>query len=171
MKPTIIVAMDASNGIGIGNTLPWYIHEEMKHFRETTTGNTIIMGRNTYRSIGRVLPNRRNIVLTRASRAVQSHRMINEREGLEVANSLEQALELAATDRFGETFIIGGAEVYKQSFQHAGKLIVSQIAMDFQCDSFFPHIDPQVWVQEKSILKFSEKYNVHFFVTHYVRRP
>jgi dihydrofolate reductase len=172
MAPIIIVATDAKGGIGIGNTLPWYIHEEMRHFRETTTGHTVVMGRKTHRSIGKVLPNRRNIVLTSAvpDRRNASH-TFRGREGLELAHSMQEALTLANTDPMGQTFIIGGAQVYKEAFPYCGRLIVTRIDATFNCDAFFPDIDPAVWEEESVFQKFSEKYGVPFYITHYVRKP
>jgi len=129
-KLTIIVATDAQRGIGINNTLPWKLPEDLAHFKRMTTGHPIIMGRKTFDSIGRPLPNRRNIVITR--NAAWAH------EGVEVVGSIEAAIALL---QGAEGFVIGGAEIYKQSLQLADQLIITEIAHTFECDAFFPEVD------------------------------
>ncbi|MRW83709.1 dihydrofolate reductase [Pseudoduganella sp. FT26W] len=131
---TIIVATDAQRGIGINNTLPWKLPEDLAHFKRLTTGHPIIMGRKTFDSIGRPLPNRRNIVITR--NADWRH------DGVEVVGSIEAAIALLDG---AEGFVIGGAEIYKQSLQLADQLIITQIAHTFDCDAFFPEIDANAW--------------------------
>lgn len=133
-KLTIIVATDAKNGIGINNTLPWKLPEDLAHFKRLTTGHPIIMGRKTFDSIGRPLPNRRNIVITR--NADWRH------EGVDTVGSIEAAIALLDG---AEGFVIGGAEIYKQSMQLADQLIITQIAHTFDCDAFFPEIDADAW--------------------------
>jgi len=127
---TIIVATDAQRGIGINNTLPWKLPEDLAHFKRMTTGHPIIMGRKTFDSIGRPLPNRRNIVVTRNGQ--WSH------EGVETVGSIEAAIALLDG---AEGFVIGGAEIYKQSLQLADQLIITEIAHTFECDAFFPELD------------------------------
>jgi dihydrofolate reductase len=129
-KLTIIVATDAQRGIGINNTLPWKLPEDLAHFKRMTTGHPIIMGRKTFDSIGRPLPNRRNIVVTRNGQ--WSH------EGVETVGSIEAAIALLDG---AEGFVIGGAEIYKQSLQLADQLIITEIAHTFECDAFFPELD------------------------------
>ena len=131
---TIIVAIDAQRGIGVDNTLPWRLPEDMAFFKRTTTGHTIVMGRKTFDSIGRALPNRRNIVITR--NPDWRH------DGVEAVGSVEAALALLD----GATgFVIGGAEIYQQSMQLADQLIITEIARTYQCDAFFPEPDANVW--------------------------
>ncbi|MTV41177.1 dihydrofolate reductase [Duganella radicis] len=131
---TIIVATDAQRGIGINNTLPWKLPEDLAHFKRLTTGHPIIMGRKTFDSIGRPLPNRRNIVITRNTEW--------RHEGVETVGSIEAAIALLDG---AEGFVIGGAEIYKQSLQLADQLIITQIAHTFDCDAFFPEIDAAAW--------------------------
>ncbi|MYN15980.1 dihydrofolate reductase [Rugamonas sp. FT107W] len=131
---TIIVAMDAQRGIGINNTLPWKLPEDLAHFKRVTTGHAIIMGRKTFDSIGRPLPNRRNIVITR--NADWRH------EGVEAVNSVEAALALLDG---APGYVIGGAEIYKQSMQLADQLIITEIARTFECDAFFPALEAGAW--------------------------
>ncbi|TFV92776.1 dihydrofolate reductase [Oxalobacteraceae bacterium OM1] len=131
---TIIVAMDANNGIGIDNKLPWHLKEDLAHFKRTTTGHPILMGRKTFDSIGKPLPNRRSIVITR--NPDWRH------EGVETATSIEQAVAL-----LGDTpgYLIGGAQIFIEGFQLCDRLIVTEIAKVFECDTFFPKIDPKEW--------------------------
>lgn len=131
---TIIVATDLQGGIGINNTLPWKLPEDLAHFKRLTTGHPIIMGRKTFDSIGRPLPNRRNIVITR--NAGWRH------DGVEAVDSLEAALALLDG---AEGYVIGGAEIYKQSMALTDRLIVTEVGQTFECDAFFPAIDPAMW--------------------------
>jgi dihydrofolate reductase len=133
---TLIVATERHNGIGINNTLPWRLPEDLAFFKRTTTGHPILMGRKTFESIGRPLPNRRNIVITRNPDW--------QHEGVDTAGSLQQAADLAGD---GEVFVIGGAQIYADALLLASRLIVTEIDADFACDAFFPAIDPAVWIE------------------------
>ncbi len=133
---TLIVATDRQNGIGIHNTLPWRLPEDLAFFKRTTTGHPIIMGRKTFDSIGRPLPNRRNIVVTR--NPDWSHASV------EAVASLQQAAALAGD---GEAFVIGGAQVYAEALPLATRLIITEIGADFECDAFFPKLAPSEWVE------------------------
>jgi dihydrofolate reductase len=132
---TFIVAMDRQRGIGINNRLPWHLPEDLAHFKRTTTGHPIIMGRKTYESIGRPLPNRRNIVVTRNA----SWRA----EGVETAASPQAACDLIAEGE--QAFIIGGAELFAQTLALADCLIVTEIDGVYPCDTFFPEINSDQW--------------------------
>jgi dihydrofolate reductase len=135
---SIIVATDANRGIGINNTLPWHLPEDLAHFKRTTTGHPIIMGRKTFDSIGRPLPNRRNIVITRNPE--WSH------AGIESVASVAAAAALAGSNvDGGEAFIIGGAQIYEEALPLADRLIVTEIAQRFDCDAFFPALDMARW--------------------------
>lgn len=152
---TIIVATDQQGGIGINNTLPWKLPEDLAHFKRLTTGHPIIMGRKTFDSIGRPLPNRRNIVITR--NADWRH------EGVEAVGSVADALALLAGE---EGFVIGGAEIYRQSLDLAARLIVTEIAGTYDCDAFFPAIDARSWQESAREALVSEKSGLHYaFVT------
>lgn len=154
-KLTIIVATDAQRGIGINNTLPWKLPEDLAHFKRLTTGHPIIMGRKTFDSIGRPLPNRRNIVVTR--NAAWRH------DGVEVVASIEAALALLDG---AEGFVIGGAEIYKQSLHLADQLIITEIAQTFDCDAFFPEVDASVWQEAAREQHVSEASGLQYaFVT------
>jgi dihydrofolate reductase len=144
---SIIVATDANRGIGINNTLPWHLPEDLAHFKRTTSGHPIIMGRKTFDSIGRPLPNRRNIVITRNREwqhpGVESVGSIAEAAGL--AATLLSSGDVASTSAATEAFIIGGAQVYAEALLLADRLIVTEIAKRFDCDAFFPAIDLNFW--------------------------
>jgi len=154
----IIVAYDAHYGIGIDNKLAWHVPEDLMRFKQITTGHTIIMGRKTYDSIGKALPNRRNIVLTRQPGWQAS--------GIEVAHTLTEAISLA-----GESlaFVIGGAEIYAQALPlpSCTTLLVTEIHSDVQCDAFFPRPDLSVWHETERITRHSEKNGFDYaFVTY-----
>ena len=131
---TIVVATDANRGIGIDNKLPWRLPEDMAHFKRTTMGHPVIMGRKTFDSIGKPLPNRRNIVITR--NPGWKH------EGVEAVTSISTAIKLV-----GDTpaCIIGGAQIYAETLPFANRLIITEIDKTFDCDAFFPTIDPKQW--------------------------
>ena len=131
---TIVVATDRNNGIGINNTLPWHLPEDLAHFKRTTSGHPIIMGRKTFDSIGRPLPNRRNIVITR--NADWQH------DGVEAVTSFAAAKALVGDV---QAFIIGGAQIYGDTLAGTDRLIVTRIDKAFDCDAFFPAIDPAEW--------------------------
>jgi dihydrofolate reductase len=133
---TLVVAMDAQRGIGVDNKLPWHLPEDLAHFKRVTLGHPIIMGRKTFDSIGRPLPKRRNIVVTR--NAEWSH------EGVEVAGSLDQAVTLAGDE---PASIIGGAQIFGEAMAIADRMIVTHIDGVYRCDTFFPEIDPVQWVE------------------------
>ena len=152
---TIIVATDQQGGIGIDNTLPWKLPEDMARFKRLTTGHPVLMGRKTFDSIGRALPNRRNIVITR--NPDWRH------EGVEAAPSLEAAIALLDG---AEGYVIGGAEIYKQSLPLTQRLLITEIGQTFDCDAFFPAVDHTVWQETAREAHVSEKSGLPYaFVT------
>ena len=158
---TIVVAIDAQRGIGVNNTLPWHLREDLQHFKRTTSGHPIIMGRKTFDSIGRPLPNRRNIVITR--NADWRH------EGVDAVTSLEEAIRLAGD---GEAFVIGGAQIFAEVLPVTDTLIVTEIDKAFACDTFFPQIDPQQWKEVARETHHSEENGCDYaFVTYRKIRP
>lgn len=153
---SIIVATDSKLGIGVDNKLPWHLPEDLAHFKRTTSGHAIIMGRKTFESIGRPLPNRRNIVVTR-NREWQH-------AGVETVTSLDAAMALLNDDL---AYIIGGAEIYQQSMVLADKLVVTEIQQEFACDAFFPVINPLIWKETEREKHYSEENNLYFaFITY-----
>jgi len=153
---TLIVAMDRQRGIGIDNKLPWHLPEDLAHFNRLTSGHPIIMGRKTFDSIGRALPNRRNIVVTR--NPAWRH------DGVEAVTSLDAALALV-----GDTpaFIIGGAQIFDASMALATRLIVTEIDHDFACDTFFAPLPAGVWQETARELHHSDTNGYDYaFVTY-----
>ncbi len=116
--------------IGFQNALLWHIPEDFKHFKETTSGHAVIMGENTYRSIGRPLPNRTNIILSLTPNFSP--------EGCIVVQSIEEALIKAKEVERDEIFIIGGASIYRQFLPYADRLYLTLVEGDFEADTFFP---------------------------------
>ena len=135
MTITIIVATDQHNGIGANNQLMWHLPADLKFFKQTTTGHTIIMGRKTFDSIGKPLPNRQNIVITK-----QQNLKI---EGAQVFNALADAF--AAFNDQKELFIIGGAEIYRLALPLANKIYLTKVNGVFNADVFFPNILTNEW--------------------------
>lgn len=128
---SIIVAVSENNVIGKRGTLPWYIPEDLKRFRSLTTGHPIIMGRKTHESIGKPLPNRTNIIITRD--------LEYKSKGCIVVNSLEEALEKAKTSEGSdEIFIIGGGEIYSQAMDKTDKIYLTFIKGNLDGDVYFP---------------------------------
>lgn len=134
---TIIVARARNGVIGRDNQLPWHLPEDLAFFKRTTMGAPIIMGRKTHESIGRPLPGRRNIVVTRdAARRF---------DGCEIATGIQDALTLAAKDGAAEAFLIGGTQLYEQGIDLADKLVITEIDADFEGDATFPAPDSAQW--------------------------
>lgn len=157
---SIIVATDSHNGIGIKNTLPWHLPEDLAHFKQTTLKHPIIMGRKTFDSIGRPLPGRRNIVITRNPEW--------QHEGVETALSLEEAIDLAQGTH---AFIIGGAQIYAQALPLADRLIITRIDKQFDCDAFFPDISPDTWLELVRETHHSDANDFNYAFLTYIRRP
>ncbi|TCS35745.1 dihydrofolate reductase [Paucimonas lemoignei] len=156
LRLTIIVAIDAQRGIGVNNTLPWHLPEDLAFFKRTTTGHPIIMGRKTFDSIGKPLPNRRNIVITR--NPAWQH------EGVEAVGSLAEAARLAGD---GEAFVIGGAQIFADALPQVQRLLVTEIDKTFACDTFLPPIDLSQWRETARETHHSEANDCNFaFVTY-----
>jgi dihydrofolate reductase len=137
---SLIVAHANKRVIGFKNTLPWHLPEDLKRFRALTMGHHIIMGRKTFESLGRLLPGRTTVIVTRN----KDFKV----EGALIAHSLQAALVLAAGDV--EPFVIGGAELYKEGLKLATKLYITEVHAEFSGDAFLPEIDLSHW-------KLSEK--------------
>ncbi|MBI3713731.1 MAG: dihydrofolate reductase [Burkholderiales bacterium] len=156
---TIIVATDAKQGIGIGNQLPWHLPEDLAHFKKTTSGHPIIMGRKTFESIGRPLPNRQNIVVSRQQNWQHT--------GVNSVSSIQDAIALLSEK---EGFIIGGAKIYQQAMGFADKLIVTEIQAEFACDAFFPKIDENIWQEKQRECFVSANNTLHYAIVTYIRK-
>lgn len=142
MTISIIVAVAKNNVIGKDNKLPWHLPEDLKHFKELTSGHTVIMGRKTFESIGRPLPNRKNIVISRNENFKAND--------MEVVHSIEQALDLTKNE--DEVFIIGGAEIYKQALLLVNKIYLTRINKDYEGDAYFPELGPE-WKEAECLKK------------------
>lgn len=151
---SIIVAIAKNRAIGINNQLLWHISADLKHFKEITSGKTVIMGKRTFESLPKgALPNRRNIVLSDIPG--------DSFPGCETAYSFEQAIEMVKNE--SEVFIIGGGSVYAQALPLASKLYITEVDKSFAADTFFPEISQEEWIlcneteyytDEKSGLQF-----------------
>lgn len=134
---SLIVALAHNNVIGINNTLPWHLPEDLKRFRTLTTGHHIIMGRKTYESLGRLLPERTTVIVTRN----KDYKL----EGALIAHSLESAVALCKND--DEVFLIGGAELYQDGLKFADKLYITEVDLSVEGDAFFPQLDLNLWLE------------------------
>ena len=132
---SLIVAIAENGVIGREGDLPWHLSADLRRFKQITMGHHIVMGRKTYESIGRPLPGRTSVVVTRSADY--------QAEGVLVARSLDEALTLAAGDE--ETFIIGGAEIYRQALPLARRIYVTRVHAEIEGDVFFPEFDPSAW--------------------------
>jgi len=138
MRPrvSLIVAMSENRVIGVANGLPWHLPAELRHFRALTMGHPIIMGRRTHESIGRVLPGRRNIVVTR-NRQYASN-------GVEVTHSLTEAIERCSDT--SEVFVIGGAELYNETIDKADRIYLTLVHTSIEGgDTYFPEVSSAAW--------------------------
>lgn len=156
---TAIVAMDAKRGIGKGNGLAWWLPEDLAHFKRMTIDKPIIMGRKTFESIGKPLPRRENIVLSRSGSF--GH------EGILHAHTVERALELVGGQPGS---VIGGSEIYQLMMPYLRRLIITEIDASFDCDTFFPAIDKKEWHEtERTPAYFSEQAQLQYTFVTYTR--
>ncbi len=132
---SLIVAMDENRLIGNDNQLPWHLPADLAFFKRTTMGKPIIMGRKTFESIGKALPGRRNIVITRDPDFTAS--------GCEIVNSIDAALHCCAADE--EVMLIGGASLYQQTIDQATRMYITRIHHRFEGDTWFPEFDHSDW--------------------------
>lgn len=154
MRISIIVAMAQNRVIGKDNKLPWYLPADLRHFKNITMGHPIIMGRKTHESIGKALPGRRNIVVTRRPdyRAAK---------GCVTAHSLQQAITLSAGAE--EVFVIGGASLYREALPFAQRIYLTEVHAEVPGDTYFPAIDMAAW-KEISRERFpADKKNVYSY--------
>lgn len=158
MNISLILSVGKNNEIGRGNDLIWHFHADMKFFRETTTGSTVIMGRKTFESLPKVLPNRRNIVISSDENL--------KIEGAEVVHSVSEALKAVENDN---VFIIGGGHVYNEFLPLADKIYLTEI--DAECpdaDTFFPKFDKSLYTRE--VVGENEENGIKFFYVIYTKK-
>ncbi len=137
---SLIIAVDENNLIGAKNDLPWNLPEDLKRFKEITMGHPIIMGRKTFESIGRVLPGRENIIITRNKDYTA--------EGTTVLHSIEEMINHVKNE--DEAFIIGGAQLFKEAISHISKMYLTEIHQSFEGDVYLPELNIKNWNTESS---------------------
>jgi len=158
---TIIAAVASNNALGKDNQLIWHLPADLKRFKKVTLGHHIIMGRKTFESLGKPLPKRTTIIITRNKDYKQ--------EGCIVVNSLQQAIEAAKADE--NPYILGGAEIYKQAIKIADKLDLTLVDQSFEADVFFPKIDFTIWREAaREDFKADENNNYNFSFITYLRK-
>ncbi|WP_298884539.1 dihydrofolate reductase [uncultured Polaribacter sp.] len=138
---TIIAAIAKNNALGKDNDLIWHLPADLKRFKKRTSGHHILMGRNTFESIGKPLPNRTTIIITRNKNYFK--------DGCLIAHSLEEAIEMVKNE--DDIFIIGGAQIYKETIEKdlADQLDITLVHHKFEADAFFPEIDLNIWEESK----------------------
>ncbi len=163
---SIIVALAENRAIGRDNNLLWHISEDLRNFKKITNGHTVIMGRKTWESLGRPLPNRRNIVVSRN----MSNNLANSIPGVEFYPSINEAIEAASAstekhpDSLDEIFIIGGGEIYRETIPIASKIYLTLVhAIIDDADTFFPKLNPSEWHEiHRESFDYGEKYEHPF---------
>lgn len=157
---SIIVAIADNGVIGDHNALLWHIREDMLHFKHTTMGHPIVMGRKTFESIGRPLPGRENVVVSRQEIEI---------EGCRVVHSLAQAQSLFAPDK--EIFVIGGAQIYAQALPLADRLYITEVHRDYAGDTLFPPICRAEWREvQREDFERGEQFDAPFSFVDYERK-
>ena len=143
MKIAMIAAVAQNNAIGINNKLPWYLPGDLRYFKAVTMGKPIIMGRKTFESLGKPLPGRTNIVMTRDPEWMN--------DNVRVVANLDEALALASSiaeiDGVSEVMIIGGEQIYQQALPKADRLYLTRVGQSFAGDAFFPELVSQEWIE------------------------
>ena len=158
---TLIAAAGENNELGKDNDLVWHLPDDFKHFKERTTGHFIIMGRKTFESFPKLLPNRTHVVITR--------KLDYQAEGALVVSSLEKALELAKEDP--HPYIIGGGEIYHLGMQFADKIELTRVHSTFDADTYFPEIPENEWTLVKEVFHDKdERHDYAFTVQTYLRK-
>lgn len=163
MEKCIIVAIADNNAIGRNNELLWHISEDLRFFKRTTLGSPVIMGRKTFESIGRALPGRVNIVVSRG---------FSTGEEVEVVNSLEDAFAVVEDTNLEKCFVIGGGQIYAQALDFADRLVVTHVHTVIEdADTFFPVINPEIWnVVQRSEMFTDEETGYQFEFVEYEKR-
>lgn len=161
----LICAMARNRVIGCANALPWRLPADLKHFRELTTGHALLMGRKTFESLGRPLPNRTNIVVTRQ----RDYAPV----GALIAHSLDAGLALATqhvSSASPEVFVIGGENLYAQMLPRADRLYITQIDAEVEGDAWFPLFDPEAWHEREHSVHPADEKNIYACVFRVLER-
>jgi len=140
---SIIVAVDAKYGMGYKGKLPWHFSSDLKHFKKITEGHTVVMGRKTWESIGKPLPNRNNVVLSKQNMLLP--------QNVTLLKNIEDVLDL-----HGDIFIIGGSEIYKQFFPYTKHLYITSIEENYECDTFFEGFNRNEWMLSDKVISTVE---------------
>lgn len=162
MRISIIAAMAENGVIGRGGQLPWRLSADLARFKRLTTGHTVIMGRKTWESIGRPLPERRMVVVTRQS----DYRA----EGVEVVGTLSDAFQIARTAGEEEAFVIGGADVYRQALPFTDRIYMTLVLAEVDGDTKFPEVDWDTWARIDSDSHESDEKNEYATAFHVFER-
>lgn len=147
LQVTLIVAASNNNVIGVNNQMPWHLPNDFKYFKANTMDHSIIMGRKTYDSIGKPLPGRRNIILTRDQNYQNSE--------VDIANSISEVFNYCRDER--EIFILGGADIFKQALALANRVLLTRVHADIQGDTFFPELNPAEWQLVSQDMHFKDE--------------
>ncbi len=158
MEKIIIAAVSKNRVIGRDGKIPWHIKEELKHFKNTTTGFPVLMGRKTWESISKPLENRINIILTTNPGFSFSH------PNVVICNSIFEALAWCEENNYSRVYIIGGERVFEETLKIADRMIISELKFDVEGDRFFPPINLNEW----ELVSFSDKNE--FVINEYLRR-
>lgn len=151
MLISLIVVCDEQNGIGLNNQLLCHLPADLKYFKQVTTGHHIVMGRKTYESVGRPLPNRVNVVISRNAEL--------EIPGAVIKSNLDEAIQYAESNRETELFITGGGNIYAQTIHQASRVYLTRVHHTFEADTFFPKLDPGEWKQLRSSFNPADEKN------------
>ncbi len=163
MIKSIIAAKSDNNVIGKENDLVWHMPADLKFFKNTTKGHYVIMGRKTFESMNGPLPNRTHIIITRNA--------YYQAEGCFVVDQIEKAFKIAEEQQQEEVFILGGAEIYRQTMNKADKMYITEIKSTFDGDAFFPEIDHNYWKESKRDEHSpDEKNTYHYAFVEYLKR-
>ncbi len=160
MLVSIIAAVAENGAIGKDNQLLWHIPEDLKYFKQLTTGHAVIMGRKTFDSIGKPLPNRQNIVITK-------HAQLFDNQSIILTSSLQEALQKAQGD---EVFIIGGASIYQAAMPLAQRLYITRVYANFEADTFFPAIGNEWQIVDEKDITTCEKSGLRYSFITYERK-
>lgn len=154
----LIAAVDRNNGIGLNGGLPWHLPDDLRHFKDVTSGRILVMGRKTFESLPGILPDRFHIVLTRNRNFRYEHKQVS------VQHDSKLIMELA---KFTDLFVIGGAEIFREFLPDAERIYLTVLEQDFKADVFFPDLDPSRWVKVQDRRGILDERNIipHRFVT------
>jgi dihydrofolate reductase len=152
----LIVCKDRKNAIGKNNELPWHLPKDLAYFKRITEGHIVVMGRNTYESIGKPLPNRINVVLSKT---------MKETDNIVVTDDIDKVLKTAKESQFLDTFIIGGSSIYEQFLPYADRLYITNVHTVIEgADAYFPMVDFSEWKELRRTHEVDNGYDLIFEV-------